>query len=243
MPNRFPERNSLKSDKDMVRGNSVQMVGSYEQKKKVVVTKWMDNKFVLMASTSTGKLPESTVRRWDKASKSYKNVTSPAVVSSYNANMGGVDICDQLMEYYRCLFKTRKWTLKTIMHFHDLSVVNSFQQYKRACQLRGQRKTLDLCSFKLHVAEALLDAPPPPNEDLSDSEDEDVPRNRPAGLPSAARRYDQYGLFAVCEDLPAPLRCRLEDCNSRSRIRCSKCNVYLCLNKNKNCFLGFHVQN
>lgn len=240
MPNRFPERNSLKSDKDMVRGNSVQMVGSYEQKKKVVVTKWMDNKSVLMASTTTGKLPESTVRRWDKASKSYKNVTSPAVVSSYNANMGGVDICDQLMEYYRCLFKTRKWTLKTIMHFHDLSVVNSFQQYKRACQLR---KTLDLCSFKLHVAEALLDAPPPPNEDLSDSEDEDVPRNRPAGLPSAARRYDQYGLFAVCEDLPAPLRCRLEDCNSRSRIRCSKCNVYLCLNKNKNCFLGFHVQN
>ncbi|KAI5708751.1 hypothetical protein M8J76_015890 [Diaphorina citri] len=59
-------------------------------------------------------------------------------------------------------------------------------------------KTLDLCSYKLHVAEALLAALPPPNEEISDSEDENeaIPRNRPAGPPSTARRYDQYGHFA-----------------------------------------------
>lgn len=35
-------------------------------------------------------------------------------------------------------------------------------------------------------------------------------------------------------------RCKLPACKGKSFVTCQKCNVALCLNKDKNCFLAFH---
>uniref|UniRef100_A0A6P7H3T1 PiggyBac transposable element-derived protein 3-like n=1 Tax=Diabrotica virgifera virgifera TaxID=50390 RepID=A0A6P7H3T1_DIAVI len=64
----------------------------------------------------------------------------------------------------------------------------------------------------------------------------------PVKLPEQDKRYDGYEHWPLNDDLQNPLCCRLEACQSRSRIRCSKCNVYLCLSKNKNCFKAFHTR-
>lgn len=37
--------------------------------------------------------------------------------------MGGVDIVDQQMKYYRIFIKTKKWSEKVIIHFLDLALV------------------------------------------------------------------------------------------------------------------------
>ena len=39
------------------------------------------------------------------------------------------------------------------------------------------------------------------------------------------------------------MRCRRNGCSEKSRARCMACNVYLCLQSNRNCFAGFHAHN
>lgn len=65
--------------------------------------------------------PLSKVKRWCKKENKYIKIDCTFVVRNYNQHMGGVDICKQQMECYRPWFKTRKWTLKLILHFLDLS--------------------------------------------------------------------------------------------------------------------------
>lgn len=36
--------------------------------------------------------------------------------------------------------------------------------------------------------------------------------------------------------------CKRPNCKGQTVIKCAKCNVHLCLNKNKNCFREFHEQ-
>jgi hypothetical protein len=48
--------------------------------------------------------------------------------------MGGVDICDQLMEIYRTFLKTKKWTLKVILNFTNLASLNARLGYKYGCR-------------------------------------------------------------------------------------------------------------
>ncbi|KAH8042748.1 hypothetical protein HPB51_025730 [Rhipicephalus microplus] len=71
--------------------------------------------------------------------------------------MGGVHVCDQLLEYYRISIKTKKWTLKVSLHMVDLSIVNAWMQYREDCRRNGaqRRDTMDLLQFHLAIGEAL----------------------------------------------------------------------------------------
>lgn len=66
MSNRF-KGFTFKTDNQMKRGDSEQVVSSAQ---KICITKWKDNKSVLMASTVFGQEPTHLVKRWDKASAS-----------------------------------------------------------------------------------------------------------------------------------------------------------------------------
>ena len=46
------------------------------------------------------------VRRWDKKERAYTELNCPAVIATYNKGMGGVDRCDQLLAFPRCLLET-----------------------------------------------------------------------------------------------------------------------------------------
>jgi hypothetical protein len=67
--------------------------------------------------------------------------------------MGGLDICDQLMEACRTYLKTNKLTLKVILHFIDLASVNALLEYKedrKKIQV-PTKKMLDLFGFKIVI--------------------------------------------------------------------------------------------
>lgn len=248
MANRF-KGYQFKKDNAMKKGESEEVVRSDG---KLCITKWKDNKSVLMLSTAFGKEPESVVRRWDKVQKERVNVSCPIVVKSYNEHMGGVDICDQMLEYYRSFFRTRKWTLKTILHFFDLAIVNSWMEYRRDCKSKKvkAKDTMDLLKFRLNLGEYLLSGTKrrTPDETESDEENnlnqENERRKRrvPATLPCVDKRYDGFEHWPSCEDMKNPVKCRLEGCDSRSRVRCTKCNIFLCFTKHKNCFRSFHCK-
>lgn len=246
MMNRISERKNLsfKADNRMLRGESQQFVCD-----DLALVKWKDNKPVMMISNCTGSDNISTVKRWDKNSKCYVDVSCPKVISNYNCNMGGVDVLDQQMEYYRAFIKTRKWTLKVIIHFVDLAVVNAWRLYRNDCIRLNvpQSKIMDLLHFRLDIAEGLTQTPTKRVLEMDNNYDEDAEVAGPfikkfkQPTPSESKRHDGYGHLPMFDDnLLSPRVCKLESCNSRSKIICTKCKVYLCLSRGQHCFTLFH---
>lgn len=243
MLNRLAERTNIKfkNDRVMLRGESQQFVSE-----ETALVKWKDNKSVLMVSNCTGAENKTSVKRWDKRSRSYIDISAPKIVQNYNMHMGGVDVLDQLMEYYRTFIKTKKWTLKVLIHFVDLALVNAWRLYKNDCLANGvpRNKTLTLLEFRLDVADGLVNKPEKRRRSVeTDEEEDELPSNRKyrqANPPSVAKRYDGYNHLPIFDEINAPRVCRYENCRSRSKIRCEKCNVYLCLSRGKNCFYTYH---
>lgn len=60
--------------------------------------------------------------------------------------------------------------------------------------------------------------------------------------PSHILRYDHRGHhLPKYDDKKNGTRCKLETCDQRTHIYCAKCNVHLCIMKDRNCFENFHV--
>ena len=108
--------------------------GSYDEfvreDGQISILKWMDNRSVLMASTASGARPIHRVRRWDKKNKTYIDVEQPKSIHNYNMSMGGVDLSDRMISFYRIGTRTKKWPVRVFFHFIDLAVVNSWIEYR-----------------------------------------------------------------------------------------------------------------
>ncbi|KAJ8277155.1 hypothetical protein GJAV_G00072040 [Gymnothorax javanicus] len=107
---------------------------------KLCVVKWYDNKPVLMMSVVHGTQPEDTCQRWDKKLKQYVSVSRPSIVHEYNLKMGGVDLVDRMISYYRMSARTKKWTMRMLMHFTDLALANSWLLYRKDLTICGAPK-------------------------------------------------------------------------------------------------------
>ena len=70
----------------------------------ILALKWIDKKVVTISASGAGVEPMSAVSRYDKKSKSKKNVSSPNVIKCYNSNMVGVDKSDMLVHLYKTIF-------------------------------------------------------------------------------------------------------------------------------------------
>lgn len=104
-------------------------------------------------------------------------------------------------------------------------------------------KIQDLLSFRFEMGETLLNTPSRERHESSpevEPQEQPLVRYRPANDPSVGKRYDGFDHFPIFDDIKAPRTCRLEKCKSRSKLRCRKCDVYLCLNRDKDCFYIYH---
>ncbi|XP_044040956.1 piggyBac transposable element-derived protein 4-like [Siniperca chuatsi] len=125
---------------------------------KLCVVKWYDNKPVVMLSTVHSEQPEDTCQRWSKKGKKYVTVTRPSIVREYNSKMGGVDMSDRMMSYYRMSVRTKKWTIRMLMHFMDLALANSWLLYRRDNQENGtpRKSIMKFLEFRMVVAQVFL---------------------------------------------------------------------------------------
>ncbi|KAJ2940718.1 hypothetical protein O0L34_g14666 [Tuta absoluta] len=160
MKNRIPRsaRHVLPDDKVMKKRTRGSWEKVVHKAKKMVITKWLDNKPVsFMSNIHTDKNIDSC-ERWSKREKRYITVPRPEVVKLYNKNMGGVDLADRMLSVCPYRYRTRKWTQRIIAHFLDLAVTNSWILYRQDELNKGKRlKSIQqLRPFKLEIAKTLI---------------------------------------------------------------------------------------
>ncbi len=91
----------------------------------LVVTAWRDRRIVFTLSSLHGSEQNVVSRRVD-GHFTRKNYPCPEAVHDYTANMGGVDMADQLARYYLPDRKGCRWNVKLLMYLLQISVVNAF---------------------------------------------------------------------------------------------------------------------
>lgn len=179
MKSQVPKQCQLPGDRQVRnegRGASVSVV---RKSPELAITKWLDNKPVLMGSTVYAKDYEDFCARWSKQDKAHVQVRRPAVHRQYNDNMSGMVLCDHMLSFYCMSSRTKKWTLRVITHFFDVAITNSLIQYKSDCEPlnRPEKNTQLYLDFKLHLAEELLDSPEL-DDGSEDSEEEYAPATK-----------------------------------------------------------------
>jgi hypothetical protein len=87
--------------------------GSYDWRsdhaKRITIVKWQDNKAITVASNFISHQLGTPAERYLASKGEYEDIPGPSAVETYNKVMNGVDVCDQIMSYYRVSVKSRKW--------------------------------------------------------------------------------------------------------------------------------------
>lgn len=240
----------LKSNKELKKSGRGSMDYMTDLNTGVIITKWMDNNAVHIASNFIGVEPMSSVTRWIPEEKCRKEIQCPRIIKEYNGGMGGVDLADMLIALYRIAVKTHRWYIKVFWHCVDICKVNAWLLYRRDCNLLEipKRKQQSLLQFSCQISEGLIKVnkastnagtPGRPRKRKSnDSATTDNRGRKPVQPePTSCSRLDQVGHWPV----PEKKRGRCRHCKTGySQIFCSKCQVCLCLKSNSNCFIGYH---
>lgn len=249
-PNRFPGL-ELPADLEMKKKGR----GYFVEKEvnvdgiEVRAMKWYDNRGVSLATTFDSAEPSTQVKRFDRKLAAQTEVTCPRAVITYNKFMGGVDLLDGLVSYYRIKIRSKKFYHRIIFHFIDMAVVNSWLMYREDCRANGikAKDTMDLLEFKCEIhgslcmqGKDLQKKRGRPSADRVDTEHEQKKLRGPAKpIPCFTSRRDGTGHWPIATG--DRQRCKMPNCNGQTTIKCGKCAVHLCLIKQRNCFVSFHL--
>nr|XP_020445108.1 piggyBac transposable element-derived protein 3-like [Monopterus albus] len=205
---------------------------------KLCVVKWNNNKPVLMMSVVHGIQPEDTCQRWDKKLKQYVAVSRPSIVREYNLKMGGVDLADRMISYYRMSARTKKWTIRMLMHFTDLALANSWLLYRKDLSICGTPKNsiMQFLEFRMEVARTLMAQHHSQEDDaelseLSEEEDHSAQvKKRPVvAVPHVSVRRRANAHLPELISLKNAACCRAAGCTGRSQECCVTRKVFLCM--------------
>lgn len=226
-----------------------------ETNNNILAVKWYDNKAVHIISSFVGIEPVNTVQRWSVQEKKYVEVPRPYLVDRYNKYMGGVDLNDMLVALYRMDIGVKRYYLRIFYGLIDISIVNAWLLYRKCCQNKGKNfKIMPLLAFKADIGHALISARQPAfrakrgrpstSRQISDSSPSTSRLSTPTRTIQTPRvvpdvRFDGLHHMPECGK---KMRCKNCKHTAFTRVRCQKCNVWLCLTTKKNCFSEFHTQ-
>ncbi|KAI3366108.1 hypothetical protein L3Q82_009927 [Scortum barcoo] len=222
----------------------------------ILAVRWKDNKVVTLLSTDMGVQPMSSVSRYCSDTKRKEDVTCPALIKSYNANIGGIDKSDMLVHLYRTPMKSKRWYMRLFAYAVDVSITNAWVMYRRDCKSLDV-DGLSLKSFRIQEIYFLICF------SLSASSDRAVrsrPRRgsatpgslSPPEIPKPVRGHRSHipndSVRFNLSLFHAPIYANRQTCKYcsrkghilRSNVVCSVCKVHLCLNNERNCFVEFH---
>ena len=79
-------------------------------------------------------------------------VPSTPVMKTYNNNMGGVDLSDQMQGYYMAGRKSKKWWHCLVWFFVDVAIVNAYILEKLSLHHRSRTQL----AFRLDLVKLLI---------------------------------------------------------------------------------------
>ncbi|XP_059392676.1 piggyBac transposable element-derived protein 4-like [Carassius carassius] len=218
----FPKTadNSLSSDSTM---GSIRWIRDGP----LVCVKWMDTQVVSVCSTIHAAYTGDRVKRKAKVQDRWKTkiLPCPAPVSAYNHHMGGVDLSNQLLQFYTIQHKAMKWYRKVFLHFLDIASTNAFLLHKELIGNMTRKEFMEeliaeLCgvSKKAEPEQSSTEHVPIPGAELTS----DDRRNATVGRRNCIHCKTVHG-----KRLQTPWKCQA-------------CDVHLCLQLNRNCFQEWH---
>lgn len=212
----------------------------------ITAVAWMDKKKIHFLSNCSDPTELSSVHRRTKDG-SLVAVPCPQVVTDYNKFMGGTDLNDQMTR----LQKSRrhyKWPRRLFLKSMMWALYNSYILYR---EVTSQSTTFSqyvdtLCHDLIgthrstHVHKPLRGAPIPVERRLQEvglhmpEKREDTGKGQTCKVCSSKVNY--YNKHKTINGGVVPPRV------SKSQIRCSECEVYLCVKIGSTCWRDFHTK-
>ncbi|GFO07807.1 PiggyBac transposable element-derived protein 4 [Plakobranchus ocellatus] len=103
-----------------------------------------------------------------------------------------------------------------------------------------QEKPMKLSEFQVVIAEGLIKAEVKMGRpSLEEAANAPANRAQPSPHPCNDARLDNVGHMI---QYGSRQWCKLLSCHQKSHFYCIKCNMHLCINKDRNCFMEFHTK-
>ena len=102
---------------------------------------------------------------------------------------------------------------------------------------------LQFLAFKLDIAQTYLAATEDDEDDDgadSESSEECPPqakRRHTVEIPAAPQRTSAAKHLPEMNGVKNSMRCRMHGCSFKSKVRCVRCNVFLCMTADRNCLV------
>ncbi|XP_047431485.1 piggyBac transposable element-derived protein 4 [Mugil cephalus] len=194
------------------------------RKDSLLFVQWKDTRDVWMCSSFHTAHGTDTVQRrvkgadgqWEK-----KDIPIPPAVKDYNCCMGGVDLSDALIGYYKVLQKTWKWYKTFFYHFLDISIVNAFILHKEHCKTKGE-VPLNQKAFRETLTLELVEL------------------GSPSAVAEPPDRKHHRLVFIRASSTAGRQRCK--KCGTKTPVKCSACEMAFCFQPTRDCFNEWHVE-
>ncbi|CAB1338355.1 unnamed protein product [Coregonus sp. 'balchen'] len=199
---------------------------------RLVFVKWMDTREVSVCSTIHPAFSGETIKRKVKEGPGRwvaKDIPCPTPIMAYNKYMGGVDLSDQLLQYYSTHRRTARWYRTLFLHFLDMGTTNAYILH---CDISATQQVTPM-THKNFVAELVAQ--------LCGVTQTGVPLQKstshvPVAIANVAEAKDKATAGRrVCQ------RCKQVD---KKRFvtpwKCKACDVALCVIVDRNCFEEWH---
>lgn len=100
----------------------------------ILALRWKDNKIITLLSTDMGVGLMFSLYRYCSDTKRKEQVSCPSVIKSYNANMGGTDRSNMMVNLYRTPLKSKRWYMQLFAYAINVSLTNAWVIYRQDCK-------------------------------------------------------------------------------------------------------------
>ena len=205
---------------------------------------WKDRRIINFPTTMHKAEGAATVERTvvSEGRVTKEAVSCPPLLPDYQAFMRGVDRADQLMGYYNISRRSKKWWKRVFWYVVEVAALNAYIIH-RAGYPSSERSKHDYLEFRVDLAEELIGT--------------FTSRQRSVGRPRSLEHQQELRLdsskghlplvddsvheCAVCCKVRKVRKLKRSEWRHETKIKCSTCNVNLCLTSARNCFLKYHT--
>uniref|UniRef100_A0A3B3S5R5 PiggyBac transposable element-derived protein domain-containing protein n=1 Tax=Paramormyrops kingsleyae TaxID=1676925 RepID=A0A3B3S5R5_9TELE len=197
----------------------------------LLFVKWKDTREVSVCSTIHNAYAGDTVRRKVKSKQGVwitESFPCPSPVTEYNKYMGGVDLSDQLIQYYTTQHKRMKWYRKLFLHFLDISATNAYIIHREIMQQDSMTHKAFMEELTAQLCDVTLNVPT---------------KMSGVHVPVLGAELSTDGRMKATSGRKTCMNCRRHGGNkTKTPWKCAACDVQLCLQPDRNCFEAWHDQ-